>query len=704
MEKNSPNLFGDITGNNNEELSVPTETPANPITWQEILNNINISSSSEDEELEEKSAEIFDDDNGEMVSDAEELSSELSMSEEIQMMDLDDNSDEYNEDGYSDEFDANNVFDDSNYEKEFQAMMEKTNALSQWLYLQLVKFEKGESLDSVEYRFEHIYKSWINYLIVNDAMMRETTNLSTYVDRTTLVSHGSLIFANIFQLHVLKTIKLMKEARKTLANRFIDKTGVNETYNEKSVDNDNDKYDYSSIQDETEGIRLSKFRISHLGLRHAKWETKLNEEEYERDQKFQRMSKEEWFDYVKQKEGEDAWKSRKKPPLPYKAKEQVRLPNHKTIIQFRQSEIIRALKLMTRYLNESPPTPAMKDFFQVLMWRNGLFFCKDHDKNVLDSHKFRTARIDEDGTEIYIFNRTYLFFSYFYCWSIMKRWYFYDMYCGEEHEFVPRFRFNKRLEQSDIKWLLANQCKRTDERFIARSLYTDTNGASEEDIVTVKNWIQNTLFPSLGVEGFNMLYEQTMEEAYRFPGDLNFFKIIEPRRPTNTASVLAFVRQEDDDVRDSFGEEMKITMANIVRAVGTTYANDNFVLNAIDAYVRSYVSNEIMWRDSFVIEADWMEHAGYALSNFHLPMIVQLFNAYWIIFETRVYRTKNTLETLTLWFKIMDRWFEGALEWEIKPRGEYVTTTSLKELLDQIWRPPLKYKDLGNGIHDKPLF
>lgn len=694
MEESSSELFGKLMENSAEDLGEPVQAPATQPTWQELVDNMNMEDSSEDAESHEKSERSFEFDydiDNEMMISSMEISSELEMNEELQEMDLDNDSD--SEDSLKDEYDADKVFDVENYIKEFQTLATKTDALAQWLYRQFLKFENGESLDSVEFRFEHIYNSWVNYLIVNDAMMRETVNLATYEDRSIEVSYGCNIFANILQLHVLKTIKRVNEARMALVQRFKDKT-----------DNECDEEDdYSSIKDESEGIRLYKFRVSHLGLRHANWETTLSVKEYEKDQEFQRMSEKEWHDHIKQQEGEDKWKRRKKLPLPYKAKEQVKLPNHKTVMQYKQSEVIRALKLITKCLNETPPTPAMRDFFQCLMWRNGLFFCKDQSKTVLDSRKFRTIRTGEDGEDIYIFNRRYMFFSYFYCWSIMKRWYFYDMYCGEEQEFVPRFRSVQKLEQSDIKWLLANQYKRTSDRFVNRSLLTDTYGASEQDIAVVKNWIQNTLFPSLGSEGFNILYEHTMEEAYEFPADKDFFKYIEPRRPTNTASVLAFVRLEDDNVRDSFGEEMKISKSNIIRAVGTSYANDVFVLNAIDTYIRSYVSDEIRWRDSFVIDADWLEQSVYVLSELHLPMMVQIFNSYWIMFETRVYRTKNMLETLTLWFKIMDRWFEGALEWEIKPRGEYITTTSIKELLDQIWRPSLKYKDMGNGIHDRPL-
>jgi len=603
--------------------------------------------------------------------------------------------DEDSGDSSEDELDAPKLFDETRYSTSYQELSSKIESLGHWLHGHLVRFEERTQTFEESYRFEHIYRSWVQFLAVHESLMKEARSIVTRKDRSPLVCYGSMIFCNLLQLHVLKTVQKLIEGKKELRRRFQqgeDDAGATDVRN------------YETLQDEPEGIRLLRIRVTHLGADCGSWGTPLLEEEYELDQELQKMTDEEWAARVRAAEGEERWKTRKgRAPKPYTPKERVKLPRHKTVVEYTQLEVTRALKLITRYIDTLSPTAALRDFFQALMWRNGLFFVKDQSKDTLDDEKHRTARKDEDGETTYMINRIYCFFTYYYSWAIMRRWYYYDLYDGEENEFVPRFRAHPRLEKADIRWLIANQVKRTDPRFVARSLNNDSVGVTLEEIKIVKDWIQGTLFPSMGMEGFNQKYEQTMEEAYRFSGDLDHFKVIEPRRPKNTATVLAYARQEDPDARDSFVEEGKVSIQNIINSVGTSHINDLFVFNSIDAYFRMHISQEICWRDTFVVESDWLQGASFLLSNSPLPFMVQIFSKYWIMVETRLYRTKTNLEALALWFKLMDRWYDGALEKEDKSNGEFVVTTTIKPLLDSIWRPQTRYADLGDGIHDRPL-
>ncbi len=71
--------------------------------------------------------------------------------------------------------------------------------------------------------------------------------------------------------------------------------------------------------------------------------------------------------------------------------------------------------------------------------------------------------------------------------------------------------------------------------------------------------------------------------------------------------------------------------------------------------------------------------------------------------ETKLYRARSTMEALALWLKIMDRWFDGCITWEVKSGGRYVARQSIKELLDSVWRPKPRFEDRGDGVHDRPL-
>ena len=131
--------------------------------------------------------------------------------------------------------------------------------------------------------------------------------------------------------------------------------------------------------------------------------------------------------------------------------------------------------------------------------------------------------------------------------------------------------------------------------------------------------------------------------------------------------------------------------------------SDIFMLWAIGRYWESLVLREMDWKESFVISAKDLCQATLTIEMSSRPLLVQVFGTHYLLSEGLAYKTSSIMEAVTLWFKCLDRWYAGVLDWEVKAGGKYVPRTQIKEVISDIFEPKERYSDLGTMLHQRPL-
>jgi len=300
----------------------------------------------------------------------------------------------------------------------------------------------------------------------------------------------------------------------------------------------------------------------------------------------------------------------------------VYVPNSSlAIMSFKQSNVMDTLLMLTERLDSLPfeAFDELKMVVKLLYTRNGVFFCQET-PNLLDRETMR------DGNRI---NRDYAIFCSIYFHALFRRMYYYEL-----------------LERIEIH-----------------------HGDGE----MVREWVTDDVCKALGAEGFEDCFQRSCEEAYAFPGDLEWFAYRYPNLPKQTGPILGCFRPE---YAKRYYTDYRLSKEAVLSAVQQpTHAGHCarlFVINAVDQYMKIHYS--VPWKDGLVIPNNGMEGAQTKLFRNDAPYLVQVLSRYSVYHDRKIYSSNCLYETIAMWMRLL----------KLHYASQIYERTDLKDLLDRL--------------------
>lgn len=181
-----------------------------------------------------------------------------------------------------------------------------------------------------------------------------------------------------------------------------------------------------------------------------------------------------------------------------------------------------------------------------------------------------------------------------------------------------------------------------------------------ESITKFKTWFETVVCAAIGPSGYEKNKERACEEAYKIPGDDEWFTYRNPNALLNRGAVL-------DTIRKSLAKKYYAESAVSLEATLSTVDSRDyygrcsrlFVLYAIDAYMQ--MKFRLDWYDIVVIEHEKLYADSVKLFLDKLPHLVEFTNSFCVHHKGQFYQSNSIYETLAFWFDIVDVEFDSTI-------------------------------------------
>ena len=327
--------------------------------------------------------------------------------------------------------------------------------------------------------------------------------------------------------------------------------------------------------------------------------------------------------------------------------ESLTIPWDKPVFRFTQTEIITGILMLTEHLNLIPfeGLNDLKQAIHILYLRNAIFFCQEMKAEILDSPEEFITKLP--GSENLTPNRDYYAFCTIYFHAVFRR-----IFYGELIADLKTYHGEVDLT------LAIDRCKK---------------------------WISNELGETLGLDGFDDLYDKSYEEAYQFPGDLEWFKYKYPDQAPYTGPILDCFRKE---YSKKFYGEHRTSIESVLNTVGlnnhTGLCSYYFVLNVINQYFKTNLQFD--WRECVCIDNDAIEGTEQLIMRSKIPYLIQYFSKYYCFDKERgkIHITECVYSSFVYWLYTLKTYYGG-----------YCLSYNCKEVIEKI---------IDGKVEDKIIF
>lgn len=307
----------------------------------------------------------------------------------------------------------------------------------------------------------------------------------------------------------------------------------------------------------------------------------------------------------------------------------------KPVFRFTQTEIITGILMLTEHLNLIPyeGLADLKEAVKILYLRNAIFFCEEMRPEMLDSTEEFITKSPTGNPGMLTPNREYQTFCTIYFHAVFRRIFYGELIAPLNHK-----------------------------------LYMN------EAIERCKKWIAEEVCPSLGIDGFEALYDKSYEEAYQFPGDLEWFKYRYPDQATYIGPILDCFRKEYS--KKYYGEHR----TSIESVLGTFGLNNHtglcsyyFIINAVNQYFKT--SCQFDWRECVFVDNDALEASEKQILRSKVPYMVQYFSKYYCFDKEhdKIYISDCIYSSIVYWMYILKVYYSG-----------YCLTYNCNEIIEKI--------------------
>lgn len=294
------------------------------------------------------------------------------------------------------------------------------------------------------------------------------------------------------------------------------------------------------------------------------------------------------------------------------------LPWEKPIMNYTQQEIMNGLLMITEKLDQLPTDSfgEVDHICNLLYTRNSVFMCEESVPELLNVVNMRVQVGDSD---LWTPNRDYMTFCSIYFHVIWRRIFYHGAVVKNNHfDHLPEGSVDRARE-----WL--------------------------EDVAD-----------GLGSEGFEDLFTQSCEEAYRFPGDTEWFRYRNPDMPVQTGPILDCFRKK---FSKRYFSEYRTSKETVFAAADQNSHSGHcariFLFNCVDQYMRTQFT--VPWKDGFLVSNDVIEVSEIKLVRNHAPYLLQLYSRFWVYAKGKIIARDNIFELLAIWFYICKLQFGSKL-------------------------------------------
>ncbi len=292
----------------------------------------------------------------------------------------------------------------------------------------------------------------------------------------------------------------------------------------------------------------------------------------------------------------------------------------KPIMSYTQSEIIALIFHLTERLDSLTidAVDELRHILLLLYTRNSVFFCQRTSIDILNHPSGRNGTIP---------SREYMVFCSIYYHALYRRIYMYDT-CVKKR--VPKAKTDP-LRGS----VFASPAAR------------------------LQHFVEHEI--KIASETFEEEYKKACEEAYIFPGDLEWFKYQNPDIPPQLGSILDCYRK---DMAKKYYTTYRITqdvvMAAVQQPTHSGHASRIFIINLLDQYFK--IHYKIPWKDGVVIKNAGIESNEKKLfSKKSAPFLVQVCSRLWVYCNKVVYMTDDIYEAIAYWAHLLKEHYDGKL-------------------------------------------
>jgi len=293
-----------------------------------------------------------------------------------------------------------------------------------------------------------------------------------------------------------------------------------------------------------------------------------------------------------------------------------------SIFKYGQREVIDALLMMTRRINEMPFQEDTLDDFRklvhILYTRNSVFCCQTCSLAALNVEEMR----DELPDGQYVANRDYINLCSIYFNCLFRRLYYFD----------------KLSDNIEVVVL------------------------PDDSAECIEHWVEADICHSLGTEGIEDTYAMACDRSFDFPGDEEWFKYKYPARPSEKGPILDCIRPVQAKMYFSAGMITKdpiLAAAHGFRADHQGVSARLFVLMAVDQWFRSVYGAQ--WLNAVLINNSDIEISDVKLRKCKFPCLLQVLTGFWVYSRGKIYPTNNIYQTVYMWFYILQRDYSGKL-------------------------------------------
>lgn len=287
----------------------------------------------------------------------------------------------------------------------------------------------------------------------------------------------------------------------------------------------------------------------------------------------------------------------------------------KWVIKYNQADIMDALLEITGFIKYVPSSEMeeLRQYVDMLFARNAVFFCEECGPEILNV----PSMYDETHRRP---TMDYLMFTSIYFRAILRRFFYLKTFPIYEGAF-------------EIPQHYIDACKR---------------------------WFEGEVCTMLGTQGFEELYKKACDQAYDFPGDLEWFKYRNPVAGEHRGSILNSIRKE---TAKRYFSEYRISKEVILAAMNVMdhqgHCARTFFWMAVDAYMMAHYKLE--WANGVIVREQDLESEQVKFYRPKSPTIVEQFSLFQCFYNKKIYQSDNIYETMAAWLYMVKKHYGGRI-------------------------------------------
>ena len=279
---------------------------------------------------------------------------------------------------------------------------------------------------------------------------------------------------------------------------------------------------------------------------------------------------------------------------------------YQPVSKYSQRNLYDAVMLLIEKINDYPVDNDVITLIYCLTSRLGALLLQPSGKIVFDMPRFR----HEIKDELYMCNRAFLNWASAYYYELLQRVHYY------------RYMYKNKIPDEALE-----EC-------------------TEERVKALKEYVL-FLCRDMGRDDFRVIYKNSCEEYFQFPGDNVYGRFLHPEGVLNRGDLLMEIRSERQGVRFFKTDHIDdgVLLTKIMHA--ETHLYRICVLNILDRFF--HVNAGIKWRNACVVDQPGIYMSHQKLIENKMPCIAFIFSMPVLHYELKILDPNDIYKVIVLW-------------------------------------------------------